>query len=81
LTLPVFYLHPWELDPYTPRTGQADWRTRFRRNINLKKTASRLKKLLSDFSFVPIIDFIQCVNLGAIKIRPESVPHKRVQGH
>lgn len=77
----VFYLHPWELDPDTPRTGQADWRTRFRRNINLKKTASRLKKLLSDFSFVPINDYIQHVNLEGLKIKPESEPHRKVQDH
>ena len=54
----VVYLHPWELDPGCPRVAKADWRTRFRQYVNLDKTKSRLTRLLTDFTFMPIIDYI-----------------------
>lgn len=61
----VFYLHPWELDANTPRIGQADWRTRYRRYINLDKTQTRLNRLLSDFNFIPIEKYISHIWLRA----------------
>ena len=54
----VIYLHPWELDPGCPRVSQAGWRTRFRQYVNLGQTTSKLKRLLSDFQFMPINEFI-----------------------
>ena len=46
----MFYLHPWEVDPQQPRmaVGTA---TRLRHYGGLSRTASRLKRLLSDFRF------------------------------
>jgi len=46
----VFYLHPWEVDPGQPRV-KASWFSEFRHYNNLHKCESRLKQLLSDFSF------------------------------
>ena len=50
----VFYLHPWEVDPGQPRLRQARWFSRFRHYNHLDATASRLRQLLSDFSFAPL---------------------------
>lgn len=47
----VFYFHPWELDPDQPRVTDATTKTRFRHYINLSRTAARLDRLLSDFSW------------------------------
>jgi polysaccharide deacetylase family protein (PEP-CTERM system associated) len=49
----IFYLHPWELDPEQPRMQHAKPLSRFRHYNNLSKTAARLRRLFSDFSFTP----------------------------
>jgi polysaccharide deacetylase family protein (PEP-CTERM system associated) len=46
---PVFYLHPWEIDPSQPRQRQAPWRSRARHYLNLRRTEPRLRRLLGDF--------------------------------
>lgn len=46
----VFYLHPWELDPDHPRIAFY-WKARLTHYANLKATESRLRRLLTDFSF------------------------------
>jgi polysaccharide deacetylase family protein (PEP-CTERM system associated) len=55
----VVYLHPWELDPDCPRIPNADWRTRFRQYINLDKTKGRVQKLLAEFQFMPINQYLE----------------------
>jgi len=50
----VFYLHPWEVDPDQPRMRQARWLSRFRHYNNLAATVTRLRHLLSEFSFMPL---------------------------
>ena len=50
----VFYLHPWELDPQQPRMSGCGAKSRFRHYLNLHKTESRFRALLSDFPFMPI---------------------------
>lgn len=47
----VFYFHPWEIDPAQPRPAQLDLRTRVRHYLNLRRMASRLQRLLSDFQW------------------------------
>jgi polysaccharide deacetylase family protein (PEP-CTERM system associated) len=46
----IFYLHPWEIDPWQPRL-RAGWVSRFRHYRNLSKTEPRLRRLLRDFRF------------------------------
>jgi polysaccharide deacetylase family protein (PEP-CTERM system associated) len=46
----VFYCHPWELDPQQPRVA-VGWRSRFRHYTNLHRVETRLRQLLSDFSW------------------------------
>jgi polysaccharide deacetylase family protein (PEP-CTERM system associated) len=47
----VFYFHPWEIDPEQPKQKCIPVKTRIRHYLNLKKTESRLKRLLQDFSW------------------------------
>jgi hypothetical protein len=47
----VFYFHPWEIDPGQPRVLGLPLKTRFRHYVNLGHTESRLRRLLSDFSW------------------------------
>lgn len=45
----VAYLHPWELDPDQPRMKPGRLKA-FRHYVNLRRTESRLARLLRDFS-------------------------------
>jgi polysaccharide deacetylase family protein (PEP-CTERM system associated) len=47
----TFYLHPWEVDPGQPRVKGISAFSRFRHYTNLDKCASRLRRVLGDFSF------------------------------
>ncbi len=49
----VVYFHPWEIDPDQPRMPAA-WLSRFRHYTNLGRMETRLRKLLSGFSFGPM---------------------------
>jgi polysaccharide deacetylase family protein (PEP-CTERM system associated) len=62
----MVYLHPWELDPACPRIPHADWQTRFRQYVNLAKTEARLKRLLADFCWGPVKDYLNLAQ-GQIK--------------
>ena len=45
----VFYIHPWELDPGQPRLSGLGRVNRFRHYVNLDRSESRLRALVSDF--------------------------------
>lgn len=45
----VFYLHPWEVDPDQPRPAQVGIKSRIRHYLNLSRTETRLRKLMTDF--------------------------------
>lgn len=47
----VFYIHPWEIDPIQPTVYGVSRISRFRHYVNLKKTKSRLEKLLQIMPF------------------------------
>lgn len=55
----MIYLHPWELDPDCPRLNNVDWRTRFRQYVNLDYTKIKLMRLLENFKFVQVKEFIE----------------------
>lgn len=42
---PIFYLHPWEVDPGQPRMDGIRRSYRFRHYVNLHRTAGRLRRL------------------------------------
>jgi polysaccharide deacetylase family protein (PEP-CTERM system associated) len=48
---PIFYVHPWEIDPEQPRQRQSPLRSRFRHYLNLSRTEPRLRRLLREFSW------------------------------
>ncbi len=54
----AFYLHPWEIDPKQPRFNEASALSRFRHYINLHSTKGKLRRLIQDFTFVPIKDVL-----------------------
>ena len=55
----ILYLHPWELDPDQPRIRQGSWLSRFRHTVNLDRTESKLKALLSRWRFSSLARVIE----------------------
>lgn len=47
----MVYMHPWEIDPDQPRVPGLSARSRFRHYTNLDTMASKLQRLLMDFSW------------------------------
>ena len=47
----IFYMHPWEVDPDQPRQKGLSAKSTFRHYLNLGKQATRLERLLKDFSW------------------------------
>jgi polysaccharide deacetylase family protein (PEP-CTERM system associated) len=54
----VFYLHPWEVDPEQPRIA-APLKSRLRHYTNLHSCAAKLRTLLGDFHFAPMVDVLR----------------------
>jgi polysaccharide deacetylase family protein (PEP-CTERM system associated) len=54
----IFYLHPWEIDPGQPRIASSGL-TQVRHYRNLAKTETRLRRMLSEFSFGRVSDVLQ----------------------
>ncbi len=53
----TFYIHPWELDPDQPRLN-VSWVTRLRHYGGLRRTAGRVRRLLSEFPFRAICETV-----------------------
>ena len=49
----IVYMHPWEIDPEQPRI-RASRRSRLRHYTGLSHMATKLQRLLADFSLAPI---------------------------
>ncbi len=64
----VIYLHPWEFDKDQPRIKTGRIKS-FRHYVNLHKTVEKFKKLLNDFKFTSIKDFLK-------NQRPETLYEK-----
>ena len=54
----MFYLHPWELDPGQPRPPMA-WQHRIRHYGGLETEAAKLLRLLGQFRFGTVREFLQ----------------------
>lgn len=54
----VMYLHPWEIDPDQPRM-EGPVISKIRHYLNLEWTEQRLKYLLRDFTFAPVVEAVQ----------------------
>jgi len=57
-TPPLFYIHPWELDPAQPRFKIAPL-SHFRHYFNLSETEKKLQRLLEDTRFISVRDFLR----------------------
>ena len=53
----VVYLHPWEIDPHQPR-NKLSFLSRFRHYTNLDTTIHKLERLLVDFRFGSISEYL-----------------------
>ena len=58
----IIYLHPWDLDTDQPRPNPT-LRERFTHYYNLRRTEAKLKALLRDFHFGPLLNLL---NDGAL---------------
>lgn len=56
----LVYVHPWELDTDQPRLP-APALARFRQYTNIRSTAARLHRLLSEFRFAPVGEALKAV--------------------
>ncbi len=54
----VFYLHPWEVDPFQPRVA-ADWRGRLRHYTGLANAIPRLERLVRTFTFDTVAESLR----------------------
>ena len=47
----LIYIHPWELDPATPRNLPVPWKQRWIHNAGLRTTERKVRGLLGEFKF------------------------------
>jgi polysaccharide deacetylase family protein (PEP-CTERM system associated) len=55
----MFYVHPWELDPDQPVIKGVGLTSRARHRVNLRRTESKLRSLLSQFRFGTISEALK----------------------
>lgn len=65
----VFYLHPWEIDPEQPRI-KSNILSTFRHYNNLDKCEARLRKLLNEFEFTNMGEWLEQSDLYAPSTKP-----------
>jgi polysaccharide deacetylase family protein (PEP-CTERM system associated) len=61
----IVYLHPWEIDPGHP-VLRIHWSHRFQHYVNLRHTEKKLRRLLTDFQFVPMAEIYASVQATEI---------------
>ena len=54
----VFYVHPREIDPEQPRIPM-NWKRRFKSYVNIATTEKKLRRLVRDFEFKPLVEFLE----------------------
>jgi polysaccharide deacetylase family protein (PEP-CTERM system associated) len=59
----IVYFHPWELDPDQPRI-RTHWKSRFRHYTQLSQMEVKLRKLLSSFTFGPMVHTFRSMLVG-----------------
>lgn len=61
-TPPLFYIHPWELDPQQSRFNISPIKY-LRHYLNLQSTEEKLQRLLVEMGFISVRDFLKTVNI------------------
>ncbi|HOM28515.1 MAG TPA: DUF3473 domain-containing protein [Deltaproteobacteria bacterium] len=59
----IFYLHPWEIDPDTPRVAGMQPLARFRTYTGIPGARAKFALLLKDFAFAPVKDVLAGMGL------------------
>ncbi len=57
--LPIFYIHPWEIDYKQPKVKNISRFASFRHYIGLKRTLGKLEKLTKDFKFISFSEYFE----------------------
>ena len=70
----VFYVHPREIDPEQPRLPMA-WPRRFKSYVNIRGTETKLRRLVSEFEFKPLCEFLDAE--GSLAASPSRAPLTR----
>jgi polysaccharide deacetylase family protein (PEP-CTERM system associated) len=77
-SVPVLYFHPWEFDPTQPRLplGRADrWRT----YVGIKRTRSRLRKLLERYGSIRLVDAAERIEQGRVELSTFDLTMRRTR--
>lgn len=71
----IFYTHPWEIDPDQPTCLGINWKTRSRHYVGLKRTESRLRKMLALLPFDTMSKVLRGYQAAILRknLHPESV--------
>ncbi|HHO75084.1 MAG TPA: DUF3473 domain-containing protein [Deltaproteobacteria bacterium] len=64
----VFYIHPWEFNPDTPRVAGLSSISRFRTYVGINQVSARFKALIEDFSFTTLPNVLD--DLGLLPQQP-----------
>lgn len=74
----MFYIHPWEIDPDQPKLPSSSRLASWRHRVNLRTTARKLDRLLSEFQFGAIGEVLAsiCVNACTSRSLSSSQPPK-----
>ncbi|MGC9323248.1 MAG: XrtA system polysaccharide deacetylase [Desulfomonilia bacterium] len=59
----IFYIHPWEINPDTPRVENMDIVSYFRTYVGIRGALAKLDRLLTDFEFAPARDVLKSLDL------------------
>jgi polysaccharide deacetylase family protein (PEP-CTERM system associated) len=76
---PIFYLHPWEIDPEQPRQRQVPLRSRVRHYLNLGRTEPRLRRLLRDFAWTRMDRMFLTAASGRFPLITAWTDHRRLR--
>ncbi|WP_164101191.1 XrtA system polysaccharide deacetylase [Candidatus Laterigemmans baculatus] len=58
----MFYIHPWEIDPWQPRIRSIGLKNKFRHYVGIARTERRLRRLLILQPFGPLTQVVQAVH-------------------
>lgn len=75
----MFYIHPWELDPGQPRFAVSTL-TRVRHYGGLSRTHDRLRRLLAEFRFRSVREYLRDLDGGRLTLVPHVPRGPRPQG-
>ena len=70
----MFYTHPWEFDPEQPRVQGLGLSSRSRHYVGLKRTESRMRRLLTRFKFGTLSDVLTASRAAGLEFPSAHLP-------